>query len=157
MSLQRLHLNQSSRPMGTISYWKRTGDLLLDAPYQRGDVWGPVRQRNLIKSFLTGVPVPAIIINDRFAADWGTAYAIIDGRQRCTAILAFVEGRLAVPGEWFDLQGEVTFEGLPVATQRRFRNLPILTCEGALPSLEAEQELFELINFGGVPQGQSDL
>lgn len=26
-----------------------------------------------------------------------------------------------------------------------------------LPSLEAEREVFDLINFGGVPQGESDV
>jgi hypothetical protein len=44
-----------------------------------------------------------------------------------------------------------------IVNQRRFRNLPMSMSEGKLKSLEEEQRIFELVNFGGVPQGMSDV
>ncbi len=35
-------------------------------------------------------------------------------------------------------------------------NHGIAFSEGRLPDLESEKEVFELINFGGVPQGEND-
>lgn len=156
--ITRLGLSQTARPVDVFTYWRETGGMLLDPPYQRGDVWGPVRQRNLIKSILTGVPIPSIVINDRFGAGWGgyVSCCVIDGKQRITAILKFIDGKLDVPGEWFDMPGMVFFDRIPISYQRRFRMTPLQVCEGQLPSEEMEREIFDLINFGGVPQGESD-
>lgn len=156
--ITRLQLFQACRPCETFPYWRREGMLLLDPPYQRGDVWGPMRQRNLIRSILIGVPIPSVIINDR-GGNWDDDYriAVIDGKQRITAILKFLDSQLFVPGDWFGMSGEVMFCELPEAVQRRFRNTPVACSEGRLTSIESEQEIFELVNFGGVPQGQSDL
>lgn len=157
LHITRLKLSQTSRPLDVFAYWKKELYLDLAPPYQRGEVWGPVRKTNLIRSILLGVPIPSIIVNDRFAAGWGEEIAVIDGKQRLTAILNFLESELQVPGAWFgENKSAVTFKDLPIATQRHFRNIPIQVVEGTLPSLAAEIEVFELVNFGGVPQGQTD-
>ena len=66
--LTRLRLSQTARPVEVIRYWHSENAMELNAPYQRGDVWGEVRQRNLIRSILLGIPIPSIIINDRATA-----------------------------------------------------------------------------------------
>lgn len=157
MKIERLRLSQTARPVDVFQYFKNEGYLELNPPYQRGDVWGPIRRRNLIRSILLGVPIPSIILNDRFAARWGEEIAVIDGKQRITAILEFLAGRVPVPAEWFGLgDGDVSYTDLPLPDQRRFRNHPLQVCEGQLRTLEEEQEVFDLVNFGGVPQGESD-
>lgn len=159
--IERLQISQTNRPIDVLQYWSLSGDLLLSPPYQRGDVWGNTRQKNLIRSILLGVPIPSIIINDRFSAGWGAEIAVIDGKQRITAILAFLKGYLGVPSEWFgvcgDENGNVHFPHLPAPTRRRIVMTPIPFCEGRLRNIEEETEVFELVNFGGVPQGLSDL
>jgi hypothetical protein len=155
--LKRLRLAQTSRPIDVIIHWKREGYLELSPPYQRGDVWGPIRKRNLIRSLLTGVPIPSLIVNDRFSAGWGTEISVIDGKQRMTAVIDFIEGKIQAPGEWFGMDvGMVAFDSLPIAQQRSFRLTPIQIAEGNLGTIEEEIEVFELVNFGGVPQGQTD-
>lgn len=156
--LERLRLSQTNRPVEVIAYWHKEKGMDLSPPYQRGDVWGKTRQRNLIRSILLGIPIPSIVINDRASAGWSDTIscAVIDGKQRITAILAFLQDRLRVPGEWFNMPGDVLFSDLSEATRRRFRCNPIPFTEGQLPSLEAEREVFELVNFGGVPQGGKD-
>lgn len=146
----------TSRPLDTIQHWKKEGYLLLDPPYQRGDVWGYTRRKNLIRSILLGIPIPSIVVNDRFAAGWGEEISVIDGKQRMTTLLQFLTNELEIPGEWYDLSGLVKFLDLPKPEQRRFSMAPIPFCESRLLTLEDEKEVFDLINFGGVPQGESD-
>lgn len=160
--LERLRLSQTNRPIDTLLYWKKEQQLNLSPPYQRGDVWGYRRRQNLIRSILLGVPIPSIIINDRFAANWkdDESIVVIDGKQRITAVLDFLNDDLTVPAEWFGVDsfmGLVVFSDLTPARQRYFRQFPLPFTEGQLGSLEAETEVFDLVNFGGVPQGESDL
>lgn len=152
----------------------------MDQPYQRGIVWGKRRQRLLIKSLMLGVPIGAIVVNDRAAGgfqhystdrhqpsrDW--AYAVIDGKQRITAMAAWMRGELAVPASWFPSEEILTYapdssdgpyvrlSDLAKRQARFFGNKPIGVLEARLPSLAAEEQVFRLINFGGVPQGETD-
>ncbi|SKY97036.1 Protein of uncharacterised function DUF262 [Mycobacteroides abscessus subsp. bolletii] len=139
----------------------------MDQPYQRGVVWGVKRKRNLIKSLLMGIPVPAIVINDRFGAEFkhpgysqdrNWMYAIVDGKQRVSAIQGFVRGEFAVSADWFEdgTGGAVRYSDLTLPQQRGFRNSPLPTAEGQFKTLEQERELFDLVNFGGLVQGESD-
>lgn len=66
--LQRLPLASTHRPCDVVLYWSEKDHLLLSPPYQRGLVWGHKRKVNLIRSLLLGVPIPSIVVNDRFAA-----------------------------------------------------------------------------------------
>jgi len=136
--------------------------------YQRGLVWGVTRKRNLIKSLLMGIPVPSIVINDRgvrfegWDADTDPAYVVVDGKQRITALRDFVDGKFAVPKHWFcddvpeDSDEMVLFTELDKPNQRHFLHRPIAVSEAKLATLDEEREMFDLINFGGVAQGDVD-
>lgn len=159
-------------------------ELDIDQPYQRGDVWGDQRRRLLILSLMQGVPIGTIVTNDRFAAgffhpeygqdghgrmtpsrNWATA--IIDGKQRVTTIAMWLRGELAVPASWFP-ESEIvrtvdTNDGpyvrltdLADRQRRFFGNRPVAVVSAKVKTLAAEREIFDLINFGGVEQGESD-
>ena len=149
-------LNQTNRPLGVIKYWDADNMLIMDQHYQRGDVWGITRRRNLIRSIVQGVPIPSIIVNYR-QSDIDVLYSVIDGKQRITTILGFLNNQFYVPSEWFGEKPKrfIEFKDLPLPKQRRFKNRPIQFTEGSIPE-EQEVELFELVNFGGVPQGKTD-
>ena len=167
--MKRLSLAQTNRPLDTLLYWRDKGMLMLDAPYQRGDVWGETRQRNLIKSLLQGIPIASIIVNDRsksgtWPKDQMWSMAVIDGKQRLTAVLKFMDSGFSIPVDWIlDLEDfpwlcpVILFGELPLRYQRRFQNIPMAVSEGSLATLEEEIEVFELVNYGGVPQGMSDI
>lgn len=164
--MKRLQLNQSNRPIEWLSYLEQSRDLELSPPYQRGDVWGIRRRRNFIRSILMGIPIPSIIVNDRLMADFvgdkPEAFAVIDGKQRCTAILMFFADRFTVPAEWFEPahiatdRPEIIYSELNAIGQRMFRGRGLAFSEARLKTLEDEQEVFELVNFGGIPQGERD-
>lgn len=135
----------------------------VNPPYQRGLVWGVTRKRNLIKSLLMGIPVPSIVINDRgvrfegWDAETDPTYVVVDGKQRITALRDFVDGKFTVPGHWFDVDAEeVLFTELDKPNQLHFMHRPIAVSEAKLATLDEEREMFDLINFGGVAQGDTD-
>lgn len=158
--LERLSVRHDQVAIREILSWRDNDELCLDPPYQRGDVWGMKRRVNLIRSLIIGVPIPSIVVNDRFAAKWNKANwknAVIDGKQRCTTILMFFDNQFTIPGEWFGKEWtNLYFENFNPVERRVFKNKSIGMCVCTLPNLKKEQEVFELINFGGVPQGESD-
>lgn len=135
----------------------------VNPPYQRGLVWGLERKRNLIKSLLMGIPVPSVVLNDRsvrfdgWDAENDPSYVVVDGKQRITTLRDFVDGKFTVPGHWFDIDAEwVAFPDLDLSAQRHFMHRPLAVSEARLATLDHEREMFDLINFGGVAQGDTD-
>jgi hypothetical protein len=156
------------------------GDMLLDTPYQRGSVWTYDQQVALVCSWLRGVPIPAVIINDRLSSWWrrsngepgpddNCAYAVIDGKQRILAAIAWMSGELLVPTSWFPAEHietaedtddgpYVRFTGLTKVGQRFAENRAVLPCaEGKLRSVAEEAQVYLLINGGGTPQTAADM
>lgn len=166
--MKRYNLNQSAVSVNHFVLLLSNDDLNLDAEYQRGHVWGVDRQRALIFSILAGLPVSAIIVNDRFnnfpdhPLD-EPGYAVIDGKQRITAMRAFMNDEFSIPAEWVEDRhlpenaGEsVTYSQLGTVFDRKFKGSPVAYVEAQLATVDEERRVFDLINFGGVAQGQSD-
>jgi hypothetical protein len=151
--------------------------LLLDPPYQRASVWTVAQQRLLMRSFLTRLPVPAVVINDRFQSkafidagreDWRTA--LVDGRQRVEAILAWVDGELTLPADWFgpeyvdetttDVDGTrmVSSRGLTVPGARLVGSRIMLpVAQAAVATVEEEAAIYLMLNTGGTAHSEEDL
>lgn len=64
--LERLSLQISASPARQLTRM----DLDVDTPYQRGPVWTQEQRQNLVRSLLRGLPIPAIVLNDRANPDW---------------------------------------------------------------------------------------
>jgi hypothetical protein len=145
----------------------RRDRLNLDAPYQRGSVWGLTRRQNLLKSMLMGLPVGSFLINDRGS---GKLF-VVDGKQRTEALMAFADGEFGIPAEWVDerFQGPLTaveydgkiVPGVTITSENHvftsvLHNMQISTLESAVKTEADEAIIFQLINSGGVDQGKSD-
>jgi hypothetical protein len=172
MAITKMELHQYARPL--VTFIDRDGDLDLDAPYQRGHVWGEARQRALIESILDGTPIPAIIMNNRFGAKFheegydqerNWSFAVIDGKQRVTAIQSFVNDKFTIPAEWIAKKyisdeakdkTDVVYSDLTLPFHRGFQMNTIPVAEGQFSTLEEEKRVFDRVNFGGVAQGESD-
>ena len=66
--------------------------VILDSDFQREGVWGPQQKRELIESILMGLPLPIFYFNE----DKNGRLIVIDGRQRLSAIFAFLDNEFAL-------------------------------------------------------------
>lgn len=63
------------------------GKLILAPEFQREDVWNPLQKSELIESVLMNIPLPYIYLSENKLGD----LAVIDGRQRLTALFEFID------------------------------------------------------------------
>lgn len=175
--LRHHSLSASNRSAREVTRIVSDGDL--SPAYQRGSVWTNEQRIALIKSWLIGLPIPAVIINDRFEGPWPTRRdglpmgghfsAVIDGKQRIETATMWFDGKLPVPATWFPADqvrettltsdGDyVTFLGLTTVARRYFVNRALLpVIETHVGSVEEEAELYLLINGQGTAQGNDDM
>ena len=73
-----------------------------DPEYQRrGDVWAEEKQSFLIDSILKNYPMPPIFLHQVIDNSTGaTRYNIIDGKQRLTAIIKFINNEIELPSDY---------------------------------------------------------
>jgi len=68
---------------------------------RRGDVWDVDKQSFLLDSILKNYPIPPIFLHQRIDENTGaTKYDIIDGKQRLTAIIRFLNGEVPLPQDY---------------------------------------------------------
>lgn len=178
--LSHQSMTSSQRSAREYARLANDGELDVSPSYQRGSVWSVEQRVNLVRSFLLGVPIPAIIINDRGTHAWEVRngstpmstgvgiYAAIDGKQRLETTVAWFNGDLPVPASWFPAEEVeqtvptadgpyVTYKGLTLTGQRLLANRAMLTVvEAQLPSEQAEANMYLLVNGAGVAQTDED-
>ncbi|MER5482551.1 DUF262 domain-containing protein [Streptomyces sp. NPDC002812] len=159
------------------------GDLDLDPPYQRGDVWTLDQRIALVESWLRGISVGSVVLADRWNYKWRTAdgklfdpeagapsLACVDGRQRITTAAMWFADEFAVPASWFPAEHvertEETDDGPYVRysfLSRPGRNK--MTLESSIQSetlkmatsIEDEARIYLLRNQGGTAQSTENL
>jgi uncharacterized protein DUF262 len=152
----------------------RRGEMLLDPPYQRGPRWTTSQRIDLMRSWLQGAPIPAIVLNERFHTVWQRTdpqmlvnYAVVDGRQRLETALAWQDGSLAIPASWLPPDQihtvDRTEDGPYVRSTglhlpRKVTRVMELPCVRAqVGTVAAEAALYLLVNGSGTSQSVRDL
>lgn len=79
----------SPHTIADIREWNSNGTLLLQPDYQRREVWGDAARVMLIDSILNDIPMPKIFVS-KAIKDMRTYRSVIDGQQRITTILSFL-------------------------------------------------------------------
>ncbi|MFZ3004508.1 MAG: DUF262 domain-containing protein [Undibacterium umbellatum] len=81
----------------------QNGKLIPDAYFQRNLVWREVHKRDFIETILLGYPFPQIFISKgKVNVELMTTVScIVDGQQRCNAIMSFIAGEFLVKGKKF--------------------------------------------------------
>jgi hypothetical protein len=180
--LTQLPISTSNRRADWLVKQVAAGEIDIDPPYQRGPVWSADQRVALMRSMLTGIPVPSIIINDRHRREWNdhavydrhapgarASYVVIDGKQRLLALAAWFNGELAIPASWVPAevvqQTEDTGDGPYVRVTgltemgRRMTGERILlpVGEAQANSVREEAAIYLLVNGGGTPQTEADM
>jgi hypothetical protein len=163
--MRDLQLSSTNSPLTGLVDRLNRDELEINPACQRGEVWGDERKKALIRSITIGLPIGSIFLDEREYPAWPT---VIDGKQRILAVRDWLAGKLRVPAEWFEDDmypnhvTEVAFTELSPRGRRFWSNQALVQVywsrfKGTPDEVDAQElELFELINFGGVPQGESD-
>lgn len=135
----------------TINYFHKTyqdGDLILRPPFQRNMVWNKEQQSLLVDSILRGLPVPEIYVQTETSAEGEERTIVVDGQQRLTACILFIEDELRLIGDnELDAQWKNrVFSELEEPLRRRFRSYALVARK--LPNVgdEVLREIFRRLN-----------
>lgn len=180
--LEYNHLSATSRRARELGRRVTDGDIDVDPPYQRGQVWSDDQRIALISSWMQGLPTGVVILSDRAQPAWSAAtgdiyatgdtavWAVVDGKQRLSAALAWYEDAFAVPASWFpaDLVDHtentddgpyVRHGGLTITGQRKLEHRAQFAVAEfrTAATVHDEAKVYLLVNGGGTPQTATDM
>lgn len=73
--------------------------LELDPPYQRRSVWNQRYREDFIDTVLLGYPAPSVFLYEEMSEEGSAKYAVVDGKQRLTTLIAFSSNEFATRDE----------------------------------------------------------
>ncbi|AYY80104.1 DUF262 domain-containing protein [Proteus vulgaris] len=95
-------LKRDSNSINIASFWEgfSLGKFNFDPPYQRDSVWDEEKQSFFIDSILRNYPIPPIFLHQKIDDDTGKiTFEVVDGKQRLTAIVNFIQGKITSASE----------------------------------------------------------
>ena len=137
------------------------GDLELQPQYQRKYVASPKIASKLIESILMDVPIPVIYL----AEENDGSYSVIDGQQRLTSFISFINGKYP-NGEFFKLTGlkvlkelnRKQFSDIDKEYQNKIRKTTLHTIIIKKESNDdVKFEIFERLNTGSVKLNEDEI
>lgn len=81
---------------------RKFDQLDLEPPYQRRSVWSLRERRRFVDTVFRNYPSPAIFLHVTYDEDGNATYHVVDGKQRLTTILDFVDNKFRVAKDFGD-------------------------------------------------------
>ncbi|NCG53485.1 DUF262 domain-containing protein [Serratia fonticola] len=106
----------TTHPISDIRDWNVAGTLILQPDYQRREVWGIAAKIMLIDSIMNAIPMPKIFVSSHIQ-NGRTVRAVIDGQQRITAILGFLNNEFSLDDPYSGECKGLFFRQLPESIQ----------------------------------------
>ena len=107
-------LNRESNRITVASFYEnfQLSKYNLNPHYQRRSIWSDEKKSFLMDSIFKNYPMPPIFLHQRIDnASGKTSYDVIDGKQRLTTIVDFIEGRISVTNETAESEEEDPIAG----------------------------------------------
>lgn len=110
-------LERNSNNINIATFWEnhQLGKYNFDPDYQRpSDVWAYTKKSFLIDTILKNFPMPPIFLHQHIDTETGkTIYDVIDGKQRLTTIISFINNEVSIPDDFSnDTYGDEVLNGL---------------------------------------------
>jgi rubredoxin len=152
---RRVYTDTSDPSVSTLKELRDEGDLNPQPPYQRYEVWTPVKKSKLIESVLMGLPLPRFY----FAENQDETQEVVDGQQRLAALFRFIDNEYALSGlkTLTDLN-KAKWSNLDKKIRNRIKNFSLST---VLIQKESDPELrydlFGRLNTGATGLNEQEL
>ncbi|MBF5082574.1 DUF262 domain-containing protein [Quadrisphaera sp. INWT6] len=133
----------------SLSNLVESGAIDVSPKFQRRDRWNAEKQSLLIESFLTNIPVPPVYLAEDVARLG--SYAVIDGKQRLTAVSTFFADNLVLRGlDRLDRLNGRRYSSLPLSIRNSLSMKNLRTTTLLRQSSEdLKHEVFLRLNTGG--------
>lgn len=101
--LRRVERVISTHDVSWLLDLEKNGQLDLNPSYQRNSVWTARDRRFFMDTIFRNYPSPAIFLHKTMDDDTGKAtYHVVDGKQRITTILNFVDNKFSLAADFGD-------------------------------------------------------
>jgi hypothetical protein len=122
--------------------------LNMSPPYQRGHVWTQPQQELFMGHLLSGGEVLPIIIHRPVCITGDEQDELLDGKQRLTAILAWLDGKIGAR-----VEDQLVFVGdldsiSPLSITAKYINIP---------SFENRKKFYVRLNTAGTPHTKEEI
>jgi len=144
-------------PFSVFEYLRQLekGKITIQPDFQRNQVWKDHQKSKFIESIILNFPLPPIYLNETKES----AYIVIDGLQRSTALMQFYRGELELVGlEALPKYNGCKFEDLPGTLQSKFedKKLTVFVLKPSTPMVVI-YDLFNRINTGGTQLNRQEV
>lgn len=140
------YLNTTLRNIVWFKSVHDTNQLDMRPDFQRNTVWSNKQKSYLIDTILRGYPIPEIYMQEIVYENGYSEYLIVDGKQRITSILEFMDDRFRLDKkdspEWANLK----FSELSIDDKRRFYEYNFVI--RMLPTMDEDEirSIFQRLN-----------
>ncbi|MDD9860654.1 MAG: DUF262 domain-containing protein [Nitrospira sp.] len=150
--LDSLFIRQETRSVSEILKRVKKNRWILDPDFQRAFVWPKDKQSRLIESCIMRIPLPVFYVAERESGE----IVIVDGLQRITTFLRYVDNKFRILGTSFREEGNQNnpiegkfFHELPVKLQERILDTQLIMyiLDANAPE-RARLDIFERVNSG---------
>ncbi|MCL2659428.1 MAG: DUF262 domain-containing protein [Acidobacteriaceae bacterium] len=146
----------STHTISDIQGWNNDGTLLIQPDYQRREVWGDAARVMLIDSILNDIPMPKIFVSNTIK-DMRTNRAVIDGQQRISTILSFLNDNFELEYPYKGPYEGKKFSQLPQEIQDGVLLYAIDFNEASGLPLDEIREVYSRVNKYLVPLNRHEL
>ena len=145
--IKRVFTDKRDFPLSTIREMFADGDIIPQPDFQRDYVMDDKRASKLVESLLMGIPIPTVYLCEE---NDGT-YSIIDGQQRMTSFVRYLNNDFALKGleELIELNGK-KFKDLDKTYQRTLKSSSLNSIILTRESQELKYEIFARLNQGSL-------
>lgn len=148
--------NSSPHPISDIRDWQRSGRLEIRPDYQRHEVWSDAAKIMLMDTILRAIPMPKAFVSS--AIRDGQVYrTVIDGQQRISSILAFLEDKFSLETPYSGEHKGSFFSQLPEDVRNEFLQYRIDFNEAIGFSDDELRETYSRLNKYAVPLTKQEL
>ena len=144
-------------PISDLYAWIKAKELNLAPEFQRGDIWLQSAQSYFIDTLLRDMPISPIYIRVVTNAETKTSHReVVDGQQRLSTIVKFIDGGLVLDSRSKEFAGK-TYDTLDEEDQQRFLAYQVGVEQLFGASDDEVLDIFHRINAYGLSLNRQEL
>ena len=146
----------STHPISDVRDWSLAHRLEMQPDFQRKEVWSKSAKIMLIDTILRNIPMPKIFLQ-AIIKGLNTYRIVIDGQQRLTAILGFLNDDYALDYPYEGSYASMRFSELPEEVQRHILSYKVDVNEIRNASKDMIRDIYSRVNKYTVQLNKQEL